>query len=129
MHAVDTNIVVRYVTGDDPRQSPRAKALIDGGPIFVPTTVILETEWVLRTLYRLSAAEITAAIRTLAGQPTVTLEQPMLVRTALEWSESGVDLADALHLASSHHCESFASFDRSLAKAAKRVTDLPITEP
>jgi predicted nucleic-acid-binding protein len=129
MHAVDTNVVVRYLTGDDPKQSLRAKAFIDGSSVFVPTTVVLETEWVLRTLYHRSAAEIAAALRTLAGQPTVTLEQPMLVSTALEWNEAGVDLADALHLASSHHCEGFATFDRSLAKAAKRVTDLLITEP
>jgi predicted nucleic-acid-binding protein len=129
MHAVDTNVVVRYLTGDDPKQSPRAKAFIVGNSIFVPTTVVLETEWVLRTLYRLSAVEIAPALRALAGLPMVTFEQPMLVSTALEWNEAGLDLADALHLASSHHCEGFATFDRSLAKAAKRITDLPITEP
>ncbi len=44
MRAVDTNIVVRYLTGDDPAQSPRARALIDGEDIWLGLTVVLETE-------------------------------------------------------------------------------------
>jgi predicted nucleic-acid-binding protein len=129
MHAVDTNVVVRYLTSDDPKQSPRAKAFIDGNRVFVPTTVILETEWVLRTLYRLPPADILKAVRDLAGLPTVTLEQPALVHTALEWSEAGIDLADAVHLASSRQCQGFASFDRELRKAASRVPDMLVREP
>lgn len=129
MLAVDTNIVVRYVVEDDPRQAEKARALIDGEDIFVPTSVVLETEWVLRTVYGFAFPAIARALRTLAGQPSVTLEQALVVRTALAWAEAGVDFADALHMAASRHCTSFVSFDRDLAKIANRVADIPVRAP
>jgi predicted nucleic acid-binding protein len=42
MLAIDTNLIVRYLTGDHPRQSAKAKALIDGNDVFVCTTVLLD---------------------------------------------------------------------------------------
>ena len=54
MLAVDTNIIVRYLTADDLEQFPRARALIHGADIFVCTTVLMDTEWVLRRGYRFS---------------------------------------------------------------------------
>ena len=50
MLAIDTNVVVRYLTDDHPGQSPRARGLIDGQAVFVAVTVILEVEWVLRSV-------------------------------------------------------------------------------
>jgi predicted nucleic-acid-binding protein len=118
MLAADANVLVRYLTGDDPRQTARAKALIQRGEIFVPTTVLLETEWVLRKGYKFDTTRIVQALRTLAGEPSITLEQPLAASTAMDWAEQGLDFADALHLAASAHCEGFASFDRQLAKRA-----------
>jgi len=51
MRAVDTNVIVRYLTGDDPAQADKARAVIGREPIFVPRTVVLEVEWVLRGVY------------------------------------------------------------------------------
>ena len=48
MDAIDTNVIVRYLTGDHPRQSAKARSLIETRPVHVATTVLLETEWVLR---------------------------------------------------------------------------------
>jgi predicted nucleic-acid-binding protein len=129
MRAIDTNVVVRYLTADDARQAKRAAAIIDGGPVFIATTVLLETEWVLRALYQREPTEIFASLRTLAGQPTVSLEQPSIVSTALSWAERGVDFADALHLAASDQCAAFVSFDKSLVKTAKTVTGIVVQEP
>src|SRR5271165_3450212 len=56
MLAIDTNLVVRYLVGDDPGQAARARSLIDNNDVFVCTTVLLETEWVLRSVYGFSAA-------------------------------------------------------------------------
>jgi predicted nucleic-acid-binding protein len=53
--AVATDIIVRYLTSDEPEQFAKARALIDGEDIFVCTTMSLETEWVLRGAYRLTA--------------------------------------------------------------------------
>lgn len=119
MLAVDTNLVVRYLTGDHPKQSPRARDLIDGQPVFVSVTVILETEWVLRSTYEYRPVDVARALRAFAGLPTVTIEDGAIVAVAFDLAEKGIDFADALHLARSAHCEGFASFDRKLIKAAK----------
>src|SRR3954471_9519653 len=97
MLAVDTQLIVR-LTGDRPGQSAKARAVIDGEDIFVSTTVLLETEWVLRSVYSFDAAQVCAALRAFAGLPRVSLENPALVATALDRTTQGLDFADALHL-------------------------------
>lgn len=129
MLAVDTNLLVRYVTRDDAGQAARAKRLIDRDEIFVATTVLLETEWVLRSIYRFSRAEIAMAFRLFAGLPRVTLEDPVLTFQALDWLEGGMDFADALHLTKADSCEAFVSFDRRLAAAARRVGAVAVRVP
>ncbi len=119
MLGIDTNLIVRYLTGDHPRQSQRARKLIDGQPVFAAVTVILEVEWVLRSTYGYGAADVAQALRAFAGLPTVTVEDEPAVATALDLAEKGIDFADALHLIKSAHCDGFASFDRRLIKAAK----------
>jgi predicted nucleic acid-binding protein len=74
MLAIDTNIVVRYLTADHPGQSPKAKALINSKDVFVCTTVLLETEWVLRSVYGFAPADIVKALAAFAGPSRVTLE-------------------------------------------------------
>ncbi|CAM5309340.1 hypothetical protein AFEL58S_00585 [Afipia felis] len=119
MLAIDTNLIVRYLTGDHPRQSPRARALIDGEQVFAAITVVLEVEWVLRSTYGYRPKEVTGALRAFAGLPTVTVEDSGVVAAALDLVEKGMDFADALHLGRSVHCEGFASFDRKFVKAAQ----------
>jgi predicted nucleic acid-binding protein len=120
MLAIDTNLIVRYVTNDHPRQSARARALIDGNDVFVATTVLLESEWVLRSVYDFSAAQVAKALRGFAGLPRVGVEDAALLAQALDWMDAGIDFADALHLAKAGHCEAFITFDERLARAAKR---------
>lgn len=119
MLAIDTNLVVRYLTNDHPRQSPRARALIDGQAVFVAVTVMLEVDWVLRSAYGYRPADIARAMRSFAGLPTVSVEDPTVVAAALDLSENGMDFADALHLCKTTHCEGMASFDRKFVKAAR----------
>lgn len=118
MLAIDTNLIVRYLTGDHPKQSPRARALIDGQPVFAGVTVLLEVEWVLRSTYAYRAGDIARALRAFAGLPTVTVENAAVVAAALDLAENGLDFADALHLGRSAHCTGFATFDRKFVKAA-----------
>lgn len=120
MLAVDTNVIVRYLTNDHSQHSPRARKLVDGQDVWVPITVLLETEWVLRSVYHYPPAQIAVALRKFAGMPRVTLENAALAAQALDWAEGGMDFADALHLSTSGHCEAFATFDSNLSKAAKR---------
>ncbi|MBW8728685.1 MAG: type II toxin-antitoxin system VapC family toxin [Inquilinus limosus] len=119
MLGIDTNLIVRYLTGDHPDQSARARALIDGQPIFASVTVMLEVEWVLRSTYGYRPVDIARALRAFAGLPTVTIEDAAIVAATLDLAEKGMDFADALHLGRSAHCEGFATFDRKFVKAAK----------
>lgn len=121
MLAIDTNVVVRLLTGDHPQQSAKAKALFQRETIFVALTVLLETEWVLRSAYRLQPARVVGALRALAGLRNVVIQDAPILAKALAWAERGMDFADALHLAQAGDCDGFVSFDGRLAKAAKRA--------
>lgn len=129
MLAIDTNLVVRYLTNDHPEQSPRARRLIDGQPVFVAVTVTLQAEWVLRGAYGYDRAEIVRALRAFGGLPTVEIEDAAAVSTALDLAATGVDFADALHLAKSAHCTGLATFDRKLIRAAQAAGHWNIQEP
>ena len=129
MLAVDTNVIVRYLTNDHPRQSPRARRLVDGQDIWVPTTVLLETEWVLRSVYRYTPTQIAIALRKFAGLPHVAVENAALAAQALNWAEQGMDFADALHLGTADHCEAFATFDTDFVKAAKKTSAGNVRSP
>ena len=119
MRAIDTNVVVRYLTGDDPVQAPRARAVIDAGPVFASTTVLLEAEWVLRSVYGFAATDIARTLRDFAGLPGVSVENPVLVAEALHRTEQGMDFADALHLGAAAQCEALLTFDRGFIERAK----------
>lgn len=129
MLAIDTNLLVRYLTGDDPKQSSRARALIDGNDIFVSATVLLESEWILRSVYGFTAHDVAAALTAFAGLPRVTTEDPDLIAKALDWALQGMDFADALHLARAKGCDAFVSFDRRFAELANAIGDLKVQAP
>ncbi len=59
----------------------------------------------------------------------MTLEDEALVAQAFDWAEQGMDFADALHLAKASDCEAFVSFDRDLAKTARKAKALVVREP
>ena len=118
MIAVDTNVVVRLLTKDDPAQAARAADLLARERVLVPKTVLLETEWVLRYSYELPPSVVLAAFRKLLGLPQVAAEDATAIARALELYEGGMDFADALHLASARDTTAFATFDTRLAKRA-----------
>jgi predicted nucleic-acid-binding protein len=120
MHAVDTNVLVRLLTGDDAEQTQRAAALFQKEEIFIPKTVLLETEWVLRRLYKLKPPVVVSALRKLSGLSNVHIEHPLAVTQALQCCADGMDFADALHLASSHNSSKFATFDEQMKKSAPK---------
>jgi predicted nucleic acid-binding protein len=121
MIAVDTNIIVRYLTNDHPKQSLKARALVDGNDVLVSRTVVLECEWVLRSVYGYSSRDVCDRLRAFAGLPTVSVEDSALVAQALDLTENGMDFADALHLVAAGDCEVFATFDQELVRRAKQA--------
>ena len=129
MLAIDTNLIVRYLVNDDPGQAARACKLIDDNDVFVCVTVILETEWVLRSAYGFSAAQCAKALTDFAGLPRVTLEDAASVAKALGWMREGMEFADGLHLAKAEGCDAFISLDQDFAKAANTLEGIKVRAP
>lgn len=118
--AVDTNVLVRFLTNDEPRQAERARRLLRDNEILLAPTVLLETEWVLRFSYNFSAQAIHTAFEALLGLPNLETLHSHEVDRALHWYAGGMDFADALHLALvSPAC--FRTFDGKLIKKANRL--------
>lgn len=129
MIAVDTNIVVRLLTRDDPQQFERAEGCFAEAEVFVPDSVLLETAWVLESVYSFSEAQIATALRKLLGLPSVRLAESDTVALALEWYEQGLDFADAIHLAKSRHVDEFRTFDRGFVSHAAGLGTCRVLEP
>jgi predicted nucleic-acid-binding protein len=131
MTSVDTNVIVRFLTRDDAEQFQRAVALFGRDTIQVPDTVWLETEWVLRFAYGYEPHAITTAFRGLLGLPQVRVADPARLLLAIEWHASGMDFADAMHLACSQDMDALATFDKSFVRRSSnlgrcRVLDLSV---
>jgi predicted nucleic-acid-binding protein len=129
MYAIDTNIVVRCLVDDDPDQCRRARALVSAEQIRLTTTVLLETDWVLRGVFGLARETRVAALRGFVGLPTVVVDNPSAALLALRWADQGMDFADALHLVGADNCEAFVTFDKRLAKAAAKIGAIKVREP
>jgi predicted nucleic-acid-binding protein len=126
MTAVDTNVVVRLLTGDEPRQTAAARALFAAGPIWIARTVFLETAWVLRSLYGFDESAIRGAFTKLLGLKNVHAEDESSLAAALALTAHGIDLADAMHLSGRPPGARFVSFDKAFVQRARRagVTDI-----
>jgi len=133
MIALDTNILARFYV-DDPADSESARQrriahrlLTESPHVFVPLTVILELEWVLRAFYGFEAEDFVRVVNHLLGLPNVSVEEWPRIADALAWHTEGLDFADALHLLASSRCTEFLSFDdRRFARRAKRLGVKPV---
>jgi predicted nucleic-acid-binding protein len=129
MVAVDTNIIVRFLTQDDELQYQKSLEIFQTQDVFIPDTVILETEWVLRFAYKFKPVEICEALKKLFGLPNVHLNNANLVAQSLQWHEAGLDFADAFHLANSQNHTQFYTFDEKFIKRAKGLTSCEVQQP
>lgn len=130
MKAVDTNILARFFI-DDPddeqgaKQRPKAIGILQL-PVYVPITVILEFEWVMRGFYKLGRTEVLQVYRALLGFEHVTIESYAHVLSALNFYEQGLDFADSLHAVRSQDYQAFVTFDAKFAKKAKNLEGLMV---
>jgi len=126
MHAVDTNVIVRLFARDNAAQTAAALRALTTDLIFVPKTVVMEFEWVLRGVYGEPRQTILAAMETILATANVEVEDVAAVERAIDWFRHGMDFADALHLASSGHADAFVSFDIAMRR---RTAALGIEPP
>jgi predicted nucleic-acid-binding protein len=124
MIALDTNVLVRLLVEDHPRQERRAKRLVDreldaGEVVFVPEVVLVETVWVLGRRYRVERSEIGSVIGGLISSRDVAFEDRDRVQRALRAYEKGRgDFSDYLirEQARSAGCSAVHTFDRKLLR-------------
>ena len=121
MRAVDTNVLARYYLHDDPAQARLAGRILSAGDVFVPKTVVLELEWVLRSVAGQPAGKVAECIAHLIALPGVTVEDHDQIEAALHHCRRGIDFADALHHAASPACSEMLTFDNRgyVRRAAK----------
>lgn len=119
MRAVDTNVLVRLVTRDDPKQVAAAEAFIATGA-WVSHIVLVETLWVLESVYDLDAERRAMAIDMLLNHATLTLQDPDVVTAALVHFRGkpsrGFSDCLVLEVARKAGHLPLATFDRDLAK-------------
>ena len=126
MTGLDTNVLVRYLTQDDPRQSRRANALVaeavaGGERLFVGAVVLCELVWVLRGPYALDKAEVVTSLERILATAQLEIDQKDLVRGALEdYRRGSGDFADYVigRRGQEAGCEQTATFDRRLKTSA-----------
>jgi predicted nucleic-acid-binding protein len=102
MIGLDTNVLVRFLVRDDEEQYERARRRIrreaqTGEPAIISLVVLLETEWVLRSRYKLGKGEILGAFSALLSSVDLSFEDEAVIEEALfVWQDSGAQFADCL---------------------------------
>ena len=125
MIGLDTNVIVRYVMQDDPRQSQKASKLIESltseDPGFVPLVALIELVWVLTSCYDLTREQVALAVDGLLRAKEIVLERAEQVSQALRtFGATGADFADCLieRTAAAAGCGKTMTFDAAAAKVA-----------
>jgi len=105
MAALDTNILVRFLVRDDVTQLEAARQLIrscinEGQTLFVPLTVALELEWVLRSNFGFGKAEVIQTLSQLLSAAELSFESEDALEAAVsQYGKSAADFSDCLHVA------------------------------
>ncbi|MGH8504096.1 MAG: PIN domain-containing protein [Gammaproteobacteria bacterium] len=124
MAALDTNVLVRYLVEDDVSHSAAAKRLIrsavrNNETLFVPVTVALELEWVLRSRFGFAKSEVVLALSRLLSSVELSFGSEAAVEVALAlYQRSAADFSDCVHVALAHSAGQtpFWTFDKAAAK-------------
>jgi predicted nucleic-acid-binding protein len=122
---LDTNVVVRYLTQDDPAQSRRANAIVDdaiagGERIHVDTVVLCEVVWVLRSAYGFPRAMVAGALGRLLETSQLSVDERDLLREAARrYAAGGGDFADYVIGLRDRDagCDTTLTFDRAHRKS------------
>jgi len=119
MIAFDTNLLVRLVMNDHPQQAEIAEKLLKSNDVFISRTVLLETEWVLRSRYKIKVEQMSEFFAALLNQDSIVIENMQQIEQALKWYELGADFADAMHLAVCNSSPLY-TFDKEFCKTARK---------
>ena len=118
--AVDTNILARLLADVASEEGRYAEALLETSLIFVSKSVLMETEWILRTIMKIERTVVSEMMSALMELRNVECEDVQDVRRAIEAHFHGMDFADAIHVLGSAKADLFVTFDKKLVKRAKQ---------
>jgi predicted nucleic-acid-binding protein len=128
MIGLDTNIVVRYITHDDPAQTAKAVKAIDSlsqdSPGFLSLIAVVELVWVLEVSYRFKKDEIERVLETLLRSKELVIERAEVVWQALrQFHASHADFADCLIERCGHaaECQYTVTFDQNAVGAGMKL--------
>lgn len=124
MASLDTNVLVRYLIQDDARQGFKARELVNGvltrgESLFIPVTVLLELEWVLRANFEFPKDQIILVISSLLAARELVFESEASAEVALElFRKNKADFADCIHIALAHAAgeSPLWTFDKAASK-------------
>ena len=129
---IDTNVLVRHLTGDPPEQAARAAAYLQvKQELFLADLVVAETVYVLESFYEAPRAQVAEAIRSLLALTSIVVVDPALLLRAIEVYETDrLDFAEAylVACAESTGVGRVASFDRSIDRV-QTVTRIEPSNP
>jgi predicted nucleic-acid-binding protein len=126
MRGLDTNVLVRYITADDAKQTAAAERLLEqsseaGQPLFIPVLVLCELAWVLARCYGQAKAPIISVLEHILEAELFRIEGDLIVRRSLDAFRGGrADFADYVigEICHKAGCEDCVTFDRGLKSAA-----------
>ena len=124
MKGIDTNILVRFLVGDDEIQSKKVYKLFKkveskNSLLFVPLLVVLELIWVLESAYEISRKEIVESISDLLLMPILKFEHQSALQQFTHFAEKNLyDLPDLIiaYSAKNQGCENVLTFDKKVSK-------------
>ena len=124
MKAIDTNILIRFLIGDDELQAKKVYTIFKNAEsekkaLFVPLLVVLEMIWILESVYEISRSEILDAISDILLMPILKFDQqPALQQLVHSAQGNKYDLSDLLiaHSAAVNGCEAVITFDKKASK-------------
>ncbi len=119
---LDTNILIRHLTGDPPAQARRATAFLEqADELLVPDLIVAETVFVLESFYEVERQRVAELLRAVIGFPAiVVVDAPLLLRALEVYEIERIDFAEAYLVASAEASgvEQVASFDRAIDRVA-----------
>jgi predicted nucleic-acid-binding protein len=133
MASIDTNVLVRYIVQEEDSQFAIVMQLLDecapeGRPLFVPITVALELEWVLRSNFQVGKPDLISTLSQLLSATELSFQSEAALEVALaRYRDSSADFADCVHgaLAAQAGEEPLWTFD----KRAARVDGVKLLTP
>ena len=118
--ALDTSVLIRHLTGDDPVKATRVRALLARAArgeleLLVPPVVLAEMAWVLESYFRLARGEVAELLEAVLATPGLSIpDRPLLAEAVAGYRENGVDLTDAwiAAVARAQGCATVYTFDQ-----------------